>query len=105
MNFITEHKRIIFWIAGVIVLFIVYSYFKGDSNAPAITQQTPGSAEQIPGSDIIALLVDLKTIKIKKDIFSDSAFRSLQDFTTAIPDEPRGRANPFAPLGAAVGAK
>lgn len=44
-------------------------------------------------------LVQLKSIQITGNIFSDPAFQSLRDARTEIVAEPVGRRNPFAPLG------
>lgn len=106
MDFFKAHKNIFIGIGVVVVLFVLYSYFlKPDTAAitsqPVVsTQATVNPAQSAVGRDIIALLVDLKAIKIKSDFFSDPTFGSLQDFSTPIPDEPRGRANPFAPVSA-----
>lgn len=101
MEFITSHKNIFISTAVVVVLFIAYSFIKPDGNTatPAVVSEAP-IAELSASRDIIALLVDLKAIKIQKDFFGDPIFRSLQDFSTPVPDEPRGRVNPFAPVGA-----
>ncbi len=100
MQFIQAHKNIFIGAGIIIVLFIAYSFIKPDPNiaTPSVVSEAP-IAELSASRDIIALLVDLKAIKIQKDFFSDPVFRSLQDFSTPVPDEPRGRANPFAPVG------
>jgi len=101
MDTIKNHKNIFIGIGFVIVLFIGYSLIKPDTNSvqkvPLVSSQT-ATQEPAVKREIIALLVDLQSIRIKSDFFSDQAFRSLYDFSTPIPDEPRGRTNPFAPV-------
>ncbi len=103
MEFLKSHKNIFIGIGLVVVLFIAYSFVKPDAKtaqeSPIVSVQAAVSAPSA-SRDIIALIVDLKAIKIKRDFFSDPAFRSLLDFSTPIPDEPRGRVNPFAPVSA-----
>lgn len=55
----------------------------------------------------LALLLNMRTLKLDQSIFSDVAFTSLKDFSTTItPETNPGRANPFAPIGVdAVGAQ
>lgn len=67
------------------------------SAADALDVSTPAGAEV--GSDVIALIQQIKTLRIDQSIFSDPAFLSLTDYTTPIPPQPVGRPNPFAPLG------
>ena len=99
MEFIKNHKNIFIGIGAVIVLFIVYAYIKDDGGEkPSLAVETPVAPESLPGSDIIALLVDLKVIKINSGFFTDLTFKSLIDFTTPLPSEPIGRMNPFAPV-------
>ena len=99
MEFIKNHKNIFIGIGAVIILFVVYAYLKDDSEQkPSLAAQTPVAPQSLPGSDIIALLVDLKAIKINSGFFTDQTFKSLIDFTTPLPSEPVGRTNPFAPV-------
>lgn len=103
MEFLKSHKNIVIGIVVVLVLFIGYSFVKPDASDP--TTPTVSSSVAAPtgdltaSRDIIALLVDLRAIKIQPDFFSDPALRSLEDFSVPLVDEPRGRANPFAPIG------
>lgn len=102
MELFKDHKNIFIGIGIVIILFIGYSFVKPDSNAKKEVQVVSSQAGgQTPAAsrEIVALLADLKSIKIKRDFFSEPAFRSLYDFSTPVPDEPRGRTNPFAPVG------
>ncbi len=39
----------------------------------------------------------ISSVKLDTSIFESPVFRSLEDFSKPIPEEQRGRANPFAP--------
>jgi hypothetical protein len=49
--------------------------------------------------DLVATLLQLRTVSLSGTIFSDPIFQTLQDFGSQIIPEPVGRPNPFAPLG------
>ena len=67
----------------------------GTSAASAIDPQ-----DAALGDKFLALLLNMRTIKLDPTLFSDPAFSSLRDFTTDLPPEADpGRVNPFAPLG------
>ncbi len=51
------------------------------------------------GREILALLDDLKKIRLDENVFSDPVFQSLKDLSVVLMVEPRGRPNPFAPIG------
>ncbi len=96
-----NHKGLI--IGGVIVLIGVAWYVlgSGSSSQSDITTTTTDSALSGPGAQIVATLVSLQAVSLNSSIFSDPAFASLQDLTTAIVPEPVGRPDPFAPLAGA----
>jgi len=102
MNDILKNKKIV---SGIIILifgFIVYSvFFKSEVSTTQglVTGTSVSDAQLVAGKEILALLVDLKSIKLQSDIFRDRAFRSLEDFSIPISPEPQGRTNPFAPIG------
>ena len=52
------------------------------------------------GREILALLLNLKSLKLDASIFNDPVFISLVDFGQNIPERSHGRTNPFAPIGA-----
>jgi hypothetical protein len=56
-------------------------------------------ADAILGQDLLMSLSRLKSTHLDVSIFSDPAFRSLIDRSETIPPEPKGRRNPFAPIG------
>lgn len=83
----------------IAVAFFAYSYFFAKPAAPALST-TNAPATAAVDQDLISLLLQLKSIKLDSSIFADSAFKSLQDFSQDLVQEPIGRNNPFAPLGA-----
>lgn len=66
------------------------------SDALLVTEQVaaPNEAER----DLVATLLQLRTVTLDGTIFSDPAFQSLLDYGIEIVPEPVGRTNPFAPL-------
>ena len=53
---------------------------------------------QVVGQDLIDLLAELEGVKLDQSLFSREAFVNLTDFAQTLPEEPRGRANPFSSL-------
>jgi len=49
--------------------------------------------------DLLQALQQLRVIKLDTTIFGEPLFRSFLDFGTEITPQPRGRQNPFAPVG------
>jgi hypothetical protein len=52
--------------------------------------------------DIVATLLQLRTVSLDGTVFINPAFRALQDFGSEIVTEPVGRENPFAPTNMAT---
>jgi hypothetical protein len=97
MDFLTKNKTTILGLVALI--FVVWGYFTffgGSSSAP-LTAVPSDSA--ISGS-LLTTLNSLHTIKLDNSFFSDPIFLSLSDFGTTLPEQPAGRGNPFAPVGA-----
>ena len=51
------------------------------------------------GADLLAALATLDTLRLDTDFFKDQTFRRLVNFSRDIPVQPKGRSNPFAPIG------
>lgn len=99
MTILKRFQGLIIGVIVIVVAFVAYSYFIAPS------QEAPLSAENVAvtssvDQDLISLLLELKSIRLDDRIFSDAAFRSLEDFSRELVPEPVGRNNPFAPLGA-----
>lgn len=108
MNWILQHKLIV--IGAIIVLFVAVWYGLSSSGgaAPVLETGAVGNTGS-PTADsadqqLVATLLSLRAVTLSGTIFTDPAFQSLKDFSTAITPEPIGRPNPFAPLSADAGA-
>lgn len=98
-GFIGKYKNIII---GIIVIgggFFAYTYFFTGDNAPQLlTSERSETAATAVGAEILALLRDLRSIRLDDSIFSDPVFQGLEDFGQPLVPEPLGRNNPFAPI-------
>jgi hypothetical protein len=99
-----NNKKKILIIAIVVVIVIAgYMFLKDDAPEASETLSVAPTDDTI-GGDILPLLYQLKSLQLDTTIFRDPAFATLQDYSIEIPDQPQGRENPFAPIGArAVG--
>ncbi|MBI2046296.1 MAG: hypothetical protein HYT28_02660 [Parcubacteria group bacterium] len=92
-------------IVGIVLLLAVgYNTFlkPNASVSPnqVLVSETPNgeSPQAQSGREILTLLLNLKSLKLDTAIFSNRAFQNLADFGQSIPERPRGRDNPFAPI-------
>lgn len=93
-------------ISGIII-FAVFAYMRTFQNEtlaqePLVVPDTAsvdGGSNNQKGREILALLADLKSVRLDESIFSDPIFQSLLDTSIELNLEPKGRPNPFAPLG------
>lgn len=98
-------KKIILVILILTILFIVYALFikKDPTNTNLVSSgvsDIQSSAEaQVIGNQIAQALLRIEKIKLDKTIFNSDIYKSLQDRSQPINEEPIGRSNPFAPLG------
>ena len=99
MGKLLKNKTVLIGVA-LVLLFVGWYVFTSGST-PSTLSSTP-TADAGPGDSIVRTLVSLKTITLSATVFSDPAFISLQDITTAIVPESQGRLDPFAPLTPAV---
>lgn len=102
-------KKIVILIIVVIIAAVIYNmFFKSKAPTGALTSSNPvattptgGVTETAVGRELLATLLNLRTIKLNEQIFSNPSFTSLQDFTiTLVGTGNEGRPNPFAPIGA-----
>ncbi|MDQ2933314.1 MAG: hypothetical protein M3Q80_02945 [bacterium] len=63
------------------------------SNSVTDVEQANAATE-----NILALLNQITSLQIEGEIFKQNDYKSLFDFSQAIPDQEVGRNNPFAPL-------
>ena len=98
-------KNSIIILGAALLIWVGYStFFKKDSTvSPGValvseTALNDDSPEMQSGREILAILLNLKSLKLDASIFNDPVFQSLADFGQSIPERPRGRDNPFAPI-------
>lgn len=103
-------KGIIIFIAIAAIALIYKLFFGGDgasvptgglvSTVDVAQSSDAPLLESSVGSELLSTLLNLRTIKLNEQIFSNPSFTSLQDFTiTLAGNTPQGRSNPFAPIG------
>ncbi|MEK9182455.1 MAG: hypothetical protein AAB809_00060 [Patescibacteria group bacterium] len=110
-------KNIIIFSSIAVIFVLIYIFFVDEdqpepglvsSSATTVVSSSPDSVMQdaINGSqssiakDFLALLLNVKNIRLDDTIFSDKAFNSLRDSSIIlIPPGNEGRPNPFAPIG------
>lgn len=81
----------------VVLLFLLVYFYMSGSSTPTGTL-IAGSPYGAVGSSELALLNQVRSLKIDTTLFNDPAFRSLVDYSVEITPENVGRPNPFAPL-------
>ena len=97
MSFFKRHQTIFIVAAVLVAAFVLYSaFFKGDS--AAVLETKPVSETTAVDRDLIALLLELRSLKLDEKIFTDPSFQSLVDFGRELVPEALGRTNPFEPL-------
>ena len=95
MNLIKQYATVLWFIAIVAALYAGYVIFFAESTAPVVAVT---EAQASPDQDLIALLFELKGIRLDSGLFDDPLFKALKDFGRDLVTEPVGRTNPFAPF-------
>jgi hypothetical protein len=97
-------KSTIIIIAVVVIAGLVYFYFMGGSgstdDAALQTEQNP--EVEIAAGRVLSLLNQIRSLQIDTDLFNNAAYRTLRDYSVAIPPQNVGRLNPFAPIPGAA---
>lgn len=97
-------KNIIIFAISLVLLVFVFVYF-GNNNGSSINSGLSTQAAS-GGSQVAAFLRQIsaiKTIELNRDIFSNPMLiDGLRDQSREITEQPKGRDNPFAPLGRQV---
>lgn len=111
MEIYNKHKRIFLFAGIFVVVIVLYElFFSGGAAAPnktlsptsdgLVSQVLASPSDAIVGSDLLAMLAQLKTIALDTSIFTDPVFGSLQDWSKPIEPQPFGKAlgrqNPFS---------
>lgn len=98
MEIFKKYKNIIIVVVIVVVAAIAYTFFLDKTSDDLLTSEVKGTEELALESDLLTILINLRSIKLDDSIFSNPAFISLRDFGQDIVPEPVGRENPFAPV-------
>ncbi|MDP3996827.1 MAG: hypothetical protein Q8P86_04010 [bacterium] len=109
---IIKNKKVQLGFVIAALLFTVYFlFFRGGSDSPQLSPGTSFVTETvfnpvdiIVGRELLALLAEMKAIRIDKSIFDSPLFDGLNDLSVPIDPQPLGRNNPFAPFGSDVNA-
>jgi hypothetical protein len=94
-------KNIIIGSVIVVVAFAVYQvvFVAGNNTNDSAVLIVDSGAQSSEERDILLILSDLRSIDLSRDVLEDRLFLSLEDYTTTIVQGPKGRKNPFAPVG------
>lgn len=93
-------KIIIIAASALIVLAALYFFVFRKSPPPVSFDQFGNPIEaQAVGQDLVDLLNQLQNVKLDDSIFRKQAFINLTDYSVTLPNLPRGRNNPFDPIG------
>jgi regulatory protein YycI of two-component signal transduction system YycFG len=103
MKTLKKYKTIMLIIIIIIIAFIAYTFLFGGKKDKSLlvsdsVTENSNNADTAVESDLLTLLLDIRSIKLNQDVFSNNAFKSLEDFGQDIAPEPVGRNNPFAPI-------
>ena len=103
MNLFKDKKIFTAVFILILIAALVYYFFFREPSPTNDVLTEVGSAEEdsIIGRDLLVLLAELKATHLDLSIFDSEAFGSLVDFGVIIDKQPKGRDNPFAPVGGA----
>ncbi|MEI7720204.1 MAG: hypothetical protein WCI89_03285 [bacterium] len=87
---------------GLVLLVFGFVAFKvfflpSDAASPALTATVTDVTSTPTSQNLLAVLVNLRSIQLDNTLFSSPAFISLTNFGVDIAQEPAGRDNPFVP--------
>ena len=96
-----DNVKLIKIIILVLLVFLVigffgFYFFKNEPEP--ILSETTAAAVSLEGQKILSALNELEDIRISREVFDDSVFKDLIDFSLAVNEELKGRPNPFAPI-------
>lgn len=98
LNFVTHNKIVVGATALIVVVGIWYGMRDAEPSGDLLVTETFTGPESEVEKDLVATLLELRSISLDGTIFSDPAFLRLADYGSEIIPEPIGRPNPFAPL-------
>ncbi|KKU50077.1 MAG: hypothetical protein UX71_C0002G0048 [Parcubacteria group bacterium GW2011_GWA1_47_10] len=93
MDIFLKNKSAVVAIVVLLLAFFLYSVFMSPDG---VSEQTTAAN---PGEDLVRVAAELSNITFRQDILQGAGYRSLVDWSVAIPTEPIGRVNPFEVIG------
>src|SRR5262249_14345613 len=78
-------KSTIIIIAIIAVAGIIYFYFSGSSSSTSATLGATGATSDQVGTQVLALLNQIQSLKIDSSFFTDPAYRTLRDYSVTVP--------------------
>lgn len=100
MGFLDKYKNALLFILVFAILGGGYWFLFGDSSSDdLLISEGPDGGTTAAGLDLLALSARIRSIELDNSIFEDPAFKALRDFGQDLVPEPKGRRNPFAPIG------
>ncbi len=99
MEQILKNKVVIIVLSTILAVTVWYMLRDAAPENQLVTENFAVGKVQVE-RDIVATLLQLRSVSLDGTVFSNPAFRSLQDFGSQIVTEPVGRQNPFSPISA-----
>ena len=102
MEIIKKYKNIVLIIVIAVIIFTLYSIFFEDRVSDSLLSGSSGDTDAqsaAVGKEFLSVLLELRSLELKTDIFSDRTFLILRDFSQTVEPQPTGRPNPFANIG------
>lgn len=86
-------------ILGILAIATVgYTVMVGNVDNTLLVSENSVEENSVLQNELLALLLDIRLIRLNESILSDPVFQGLEDFGQDIIPEPIGRKNPFAPV-------
>ena len=105
----TGHKTLInisISVVVIVIAFFAYRFFfpgqtpdNSTGGLIATTALTPGAGGAGGSDEFLQILLSLKSLDFKTEVFDSIRKSELKDFTTVLSPQIPGRPNPFAPIG------
>ncbi|OHA17489.1 MAG: hypothetical protein A3H57_00540 [Candidatus Taylorbacteria bacterium RIFCSPLOWO2_02_FULL_43_11] len=102
MHLDLKDQKVQMGIAAVIFVLIFmgwFIFFRGKEDDSVLTEVSADPIEKIIGRELLASLESMKGVSLDTSLFERDVFKSFQDFSVDVPQQPFGRRDPFAPIG------
>jgi hypothetical protein len=87
-------------LVGFGVYYFTSSDSTGTSGSPLVASGlAEDSGATFSGRDFLRTLANIESLKLDDKVFGTAIFTSLVDFSVPIQPQPKGRVNPFQPIG------